>query len=80
MTGPVFVIAVLTLTVVEPVVDPLMTKIAIRSVPARRGGVAPVSTLVGLLITAWISSGMQITRANTSCWPPSSGWLPCSPT
>lgn len=44
MTGPVFVIAVLTLTVVEPVVDPLMTKIAIRSVPARRGGVAPVTT------------------------------------
>ena len=44
MTGPVFVIAVFTLTVVEPVVDPLMTKIAIRSVPARRGGVAPVTT------------------------------------
>jgi hypothetical protein len=32
------------------VADPLMTKIAIRSEPALRGGVALVTTFVGLLI------------------------------
>jgi hypothetical protein len=54
-----------------------MTRIAIRSAPALRGGVAPVTTFVGLLVTAWISRGLKITGASTWCWPRSSlaGWL-----
>jgi low temperature requirement protein LtrA len=38
------------------------------SVPALRGGVALVTTFLGLLITTWISSGLQINGAKT--------WLP----
>jgi len=65
ITAPALVMAVLIFTVGEVVADPLMTKIAIRSVPALRGGVELVTTFVGLLITTWISSGLQITGAKT---------------
>ena len=72
ITAPALVMAVLIFTVGEVVADPLMTKIAIRSVPALRSGVELVTTFVGLLITAWISSGLQITRAHLGRWPSSS--------
>ena len=65
ITGPAFVIAVVIFTAVEVVADPLVTKIAIRSVPALRGGVALVTTFLGLLITTWLSSGLQISGVNT---------------
>jgi low temperature requirement protein LtrA len=65
ITGPAFVVAVLIFTVVEVVADPLVTKIAMTSVPALRGGVALVTTFLGLLITTWISSGLQINGAKT---------------
>ena len=65
ITGPAFVIAVVIFTAVEVVADPLITKIAIKSVPALRGGVALVTTLLGLLITTLLSSGLQISGFNT---------------
>jgi putative membrane protein len=65
ITGAAFVIAVLIFTVVEVVADPLVTKIALRSVPTLRGGVALVTTLLGLLITTWLSSGLRISGATT---------------
>jgi len=63
--GAAFVIAVVIFTAVEVVADPLITKIAIRSVPALRGGVALVTTFIGLLITTWLSSGLQISGVQT---------------
>lgn len=65
ITGTAFVFAVLIFTVVEVLADPLLTKVAISSVPALRGGVALVTTFVGLLITATISSGLDIDGAQT---------------
>ena len=65
ITGAAFVIAVVIFTSVEVIADPLVTKIAIRSVPALRGGVALVTTFLGLLITTWLSSGLQIDGAKT---------------
>lgn len=65
ITGPAFVIAVLIFTVVQVVADPLVTKIAIRSVPAMRGGVALVTTFLSLLVTTWISSGLLIDGLKT---------------
>ena len=65
ITGAAFVIAVAIFTTVEVIADPLVTKIAIRSVPALRGGVALVTTFLGLLITTWLSSGLQIDGAKT---------------
>ena len=63
--GAAFVIAVVIFTAVEVVADPLVTKIAIRSVPALRGGVALVTTFIGLLITTWLSSGLKISGVQT---------------
>ena len=65
ITGAAFVIAVLIFTAVEVVADPLVTKIAITSLPALRGGVALVTTFLGLLITTWLSSGLQIDGVRT---------------
>ena len=65
ITGAAFAIAVLIFTIVEVVADPLVTKIALRSVPALRGGVALVTTLLGLLVTTWLSSGLTISGATT---------------
>lgn len=65
ITGPAFVVAVVIFTAVEVVADPLVTKAAIRSVPALRGGVALVTTFLGLLITTWLSSGLQISGVST---------------
>ena len=59
------IIAVLIFTVVEVVADPLVTKIEVTSVPALRGGVALVTTFLGLLITTWLSSGLRIDGAMT---------------
>jgi len=65
ITGAAFVIAVLIFTIVEVVADPLVTKIALRSVPALRAGVALVTTLLSLLITTWLSSGLTPSGATT---------------
>jgi uncharacterized membrane protein YvlD (DUF360 family) len=65
ITGAAFVVAVLIFTVVEVVADPLITKVALTSVPALRGGVALVTTFVGLLLTATLSSGLDIDGVQT---------------
>ena len=63
--GVSFVIAVAIFTAAEVVLDPLITKVAITNVPALRGGVALVSTLVGLIITVLISDGISINGLST---------------
>lgn len=60
-----FIVAVLIFTVVEVVADPLITKMALTNVPALRGGVALVTTFVGLFITTLISSGIHIDGLST---------------
>lgn len=63
--GAAFVVAVLIFTVVEVVADPLITSIALRSAPALRGGVALVTTFVGLVITDVLSKGLSINGVKT---------------
>jgi uncharacterized membrane protein YvlD (DUF360 family) len=75
ITGAAFVLAVLIFTVVEVLADPLLTKVAITSVPALRGGVALVTTFVGLLLTATISSGLDIDGAKTWVFATLIVWL-----
>jgi uncharacterized membrane protein YvlD (DUF360 family) len=60
MTNSAFVIAVLIFTVVEVLVDPLLTKIALTSATALRGSVALITTFVGLLVTTLLTDGMNI--------------------
>ena len=60
-----FVVAVVIFTVIEVILDPLITKVAVEKAPALRGGVALITTLVGLIVTTWISSGLQINGLST---------------
>lgn len=63
--GPAFIMAVLIFTVTEVVAGPLITKIALTNVPSLIGGIALVTTFIGLLITDIFSGGLSITGINT---------------
>ena len=61
----VYLFVVAFLTLVEVIVGPLVTKVAITSVPALRGGIALVTTFVGLVLTDLIFDGFSITGVAT---------------
>ncbi|MCU0667419.1 MAG: phage holin family protein [Patescibacteria group bacterium] len=65
INGVAFVTAVLIFTISYIVLDPLITKISLTNLPALRGGVALVTTFVGLLITTLISDGISINGVTT---------------
>ena len=62
-----FIIAVVIFTVVYAIAQPFLTQMAMTKVPALRGGVALIATLVGLIITAAVSDGLSIKNAT--------GWI-----
>ncbi len=55
-----FLIAVAIFTLVEVIAEPLLTKMALSSMPALRGSVALIATFIGLVVTALISDGFNI--------------------
>jgi putative membrane protein len=63
VTAAAFVGVVILFTLIEVVLDPLVLKISLQYAPVLRGGVALVSTLVGLIITTIISDGLTINGA-----------------
>ena len=65
LTASAFVIAVVVFTVVYAIAQPFFTQMALSYVPALRGGVALVATLVGLFITTWLTDGLSISGATT---------------
>jgi uncharacterized membrane protein YvlD (DUF360 family) len=65
VTTTAFLIAVGIFTVVEVLIDPLLTSVAIRSAPALRGSVALVTTFVGLVVTTLLTDGLSISGATT---------------
>jgi len=65
ITGTAFVIAVGIFTVVEVVLQPLVTKIALQHASALMGGTALVTTFVGLVITEQLNEGLEISGATT---------------
>jgi putative membrane protein len=75
VSGAAFVIAVLIFTLVEVLVDPLLTRIALTSVPALRGSVALITTFVGLVVTTWLSDGLHIEGASTWLFATLIVWL-----
>lgn len=52
-------------TVVEVVAGPLLISISLKNVPALTGGIALVTTLVGLLVTDTLSDGLNISGIST---------------
>lgn len=65
VSGTAFVVAVIVFTLVYAIAQPFLTQMALSRVPALRGGVALVATLVGLVVTAALSDGLSISGLTT---------------
>lgn len=70
-----FVISLLFFTGVEILFEPFIIKLALRYMPALRGGIALVTTLVGLLLTSTFTDGLSITGLSTWIMAPLVIWL-----
>lgn len=60
-----FVIAVAIFTVVAVVIDPLIRQVSVTKAPVLIGSSALVSTLVALIVTSLVSSGLRISGIST---------------
>jgi hypothetical protein len=60
-----FIFVVAAFTLVEVVLGPLITKTALKSAPALLGGIALVTTFVGLFITNLLFDSLTITGLST---------------
>ncbi len=63
--GIAFVIAVIIFTVVEVIMQPFFTKMAMNSAKALQGGTVLLTTLFGLIVTNLISDGLTIRGLST---------------
>ena len=60
-----FVVAVCIFTASTVILEPLISKFARQSAPVLMGGIALVTTFVGLLVTTLLTSGLSITSIGT---------------
>jgi putative membrane protein len=60
-----FITAVLIFSIATTVLGPLITKIALTSAPYLIGGIALVTTLVGLIATDFVSGGIALSGLGT---------------
>ena len=60
-----FVVAVCIFTASTTILEPLITKIATQNAPYLLGGIALVTTFVGLLVTTLITDGLRIMGIGT---------------
>ena len=60
ISGTAFIIAVVIFTVLEVIIQPLVTKMALKNAEALQGSSALITTLIALLITALVSDGLSI--------------------
>lgn len=70
-----FVVSVLFFTVVEVILSPFVLKMSLTYLPAVRGGVALVTTFVGLLLTNWLTNGLTINGLTAWLVAPFVVWL-----
>jgi uncharacterized membrane protein YvlD (DUF360 family) len=60
VSGTAFVIAVVIFTVLAAIIQPLVTKMAMKNAEALQGSSALITTFVALVLTALISDGLSI--------------------
>ncbi|NCD15933.1 MAG: hypothetical protein EOL91_01215 [Actinobacteria bacterium] len=70
-----FVVSVLLFTAVEVLLGPFVLKMAVQYAPALRGGIALVTTFLGLLVTTWLTDGLRIEGITTWVLAPLIVWL-----
>src|SRR6185436_17097016 len=63
--GLAFVVAVCIFTASTVILEPLITKIARQNAPYLLGGIALVTTFVGLMVTTLVTDGLSITGVRT---------------
>lgn len=60
-----FLVAVAVFTVAKIILGPLVFKLSFKYARALTGGIALVTTFVGLLVTTWLTSGLAIVGASS---------------
>ena len=60
-----FITAVVIFTLATVILGPLVISIALRNIPVLMGGIALVTTLIGLVLTDWLSDGLTIRGMDT---------------
>ncbi|USQ77850.1 phage holin family protein [Ornithinimicrobium cryptoxanthini] len=70
-----FLISVLFLSLVEILLGPFVFKMAVSYVPALRGGIALVTTFIGLLLTTIFTNGVRIEGVLTWVLAPFVVWI-----
>ena len=70
-----FLTSVVFFTTVELLFEPFIMKMAIRYLPAIRGGIALVTTFVGLLLTSMFTAGLEISGVTTWVLAPLIIWV-----
>jgi len=70
-----FVVSLLFFTAVEVLLGPFVLKMAVTYAPALRGGIALVTTFIGLLLTTIFTSGLRIEGTTTWILAPLIVWL-----
>lgn len=70
-----FLFSVVFFTVVEVLFEPFIVKMAIQYLPALRGGIALVTTLLGLFLTTLFTDGLQIDGLGAWILAPLVIWL-----
>lgn len=70
-----FIFSVLFFTAVEILLGPFVLKMAISYMPALRGGIALVTTFIGLLLTTTFTNGLQLDGVTTWVLAPLIVWL-----
>ena len=70
-----FIVSALFFTGIEILLKPFILKMSIKYIPALRGGIALVTTFVGLLLTALFTNGLRIDDLTTWIAAPLIVWL-----
>ena len=60
-----FLLALLIFTIIEIVIQPLIVQMSMRHARALAGSSALLASFVALVITAWVSDGLQISGSTT---------------
>lgn len=65
ITGASFIVAVLFFTIATAILGPFIAKIALKNAPYLMGGIALVTTFVGLLLTTIFTDGIAVKGVTT---------------
>jgi len=65
ITGISFIVAVIVFTFATTILGPFIAKMALKNAPFLMGGIALVTTFIGLLLTRIFTDGIRINGAST---------------